>query len=107
VIGVRSDVVILITGSIVASEETVDELQRLALEHVRRSRLEPGCLSHGVHRDVENPLRLVFVEQWADMDAVRTHFAVPESGGFVATAAGLSQSAPTLEVYDATLLQSR
>jgi quinol monooxygenase YgiN len=99
--------VIIITGSIVASEATVDELQRLAIEHVRRSRLEPGCLSHSVHRDVENPLRLVFFEQWADMDAVMTHFAVPESGAFVATAAALSPEPPTLDLYDATLRQSR
>jgi quinol monooxygenase YgiN len=99
--------VILITGSIVASEANVEELVRLALEHVRRSRQEPGCLSHSVHRDVENPLRLVFLEQWADMDAVTTHFAVPESGGFVATAAALSSEPPTLELYDATLLQRR
>jgi quinol monooxygenase YgiN len=107
VTGVGSGLVIIITGSIVASQETVDALQRLALEHVHRSRQEPGCLSHNVHRDVEDPLRLVFVEQWTDMDAVRTHFAVPDSGGFVATAARLSQSPPTLEVYDATLVQRR
>jgi quinol monooxygenase YgiN len=99
--------VIIITGSIVASEETVDELQRLAVVHVRRSRQEPGCLSHSVHRDVENPLRLVFFEQWADMDAVMTHFAVPESGAFVATAANLSSEPPSLELFDATLLQRR
>ena len=34
--------------------------------HVRRSRTEPGCLFHAVHRDVEEPLRLVFVERWVD-----------------------------------------
>jgi quinol monooxygenase YgiN len=99
--------VILITGSIVASDEHIEELMPLALEHVRRSRQEPGCLSHGVHRDVENPLRLIFFEKWADMDAVMTHFAVPESGAFVAAAANLSSEAPTLELYDATLLQRR
>jgi quinol monooxygenase YgiN len=107
VVGVGSGLVIVITGSIVASEETVDELQRLAIEHVHRSRLEPGCLSHSVHRDVENPLRLVFFEQWTDMDAVLTHFAVPDSGAFVAAAADLSSEPPTLELYDATLLQRR
>jgi quinol monooxygenase YgiN len=107
VVGVGSGLVIIITGSIVASEQTVDELQRLALEHVHRSRLEPGCLSHAVHRDVENPLRLVFVEQWADMDAVMTHFAVPESGAFVATAANLSPEPPILEMFEAAPVKAR
>jgi quinol monooxygenase YgiN len=93
---------IIITGSVVGSEETIDELIRLGLEHVERSRLEPGCLSHGVARDVENPLRLVFAERWADLDAVRVHFAVPASGEFVRTAMALCESPPTLELYDAT-----
>jgi quinol monooxygenase YgiN len=102
VVGVRSDLVVIITGSIVASEESIEELERLALDHVRRSRQEPGCESHTVFRDVENPLRLFFYEQWADMDAVMTHFAVPESRAFVATAATLSPEPPTLELFQAT-----
>jgi quinol monooxygenase YgiN len=99
--------VIIITGSITGSAETIDELERLALEHVHRSRQEPGCVSHTVFRDVENPLRLFFYEQWADMDAVMTHFAVPESGGFVATAANLSPEPPTLEMFQATPVNAR
>jgi quinol monooxygenase YgiN len=56
--------VIVVTGSIQARPDTVDELIALSLEHVHRSRTEPGCLTHHVHRDVEDPLRLVFFEQW-------------------------------------------
>ncbi len=62
---------ILVTGSILARKDTVDELLELSLEHVRRSRLEPGCLSHAVHRDAEEPLRLVFVETWDSREARR------------------------------------
>jgi quinol monooxygenase YgiN len=64
-------------------------------------------VSHAVHRDVENPLRLFFYEQWADMDAVMAHFAVPESGGFVATAANLSAVPPTLQIFEATPVEAR
>jgi quinol monooxygenase YgiN len=64
---------IIILGYITARSETIDELMVLGLEHTRRSRLEPGCLSHDVSRDVENPNRLLFIERWADLDAVRTH----------------------------------
>jgi quinol monooxygenase YgiN len=99
--------VIIITGSIIGSTETVDELEQLALEHVRRSRQEPGCLSHTVFRDAENPLRLFFYEQWSDLDAVRTHFAVPESGAYVAAAARLCESPPVLELFDSTPVKVR
>jgi quinol monooxygenase YgiN len=93
---------IIITGSITARPETIDQLVAASLEHVLRSRGEPGCLSHSVHRDVENPLRLVFIEQWESPGAVRAHFAVPASGEFVRAAAALAASPPSLEMFTAT-----
>jgi quinol monooxygenase YgiN len=46
---------------------------------MRVSRAEPGCISHAVHIDCENPLRFVFVEQWAGKQALMAHFQVPAS----------------------------
>jgi quinol monooxygenase YgiN len=74
---------ILVTGSILAREESFDEVLRLSLEHVERSRREPGCVSHDVHVDCQNPMRLFFFERWADEAALRAHFAVPASRQFV------------------------
>jgi len=77
---------------------------QLSLEHVRRSRLEPGCLLHSVHHDVDDPSRLVFVEHWVDRDALLTHFRVPASRAFAKAAGDLAAEQPTLEIYDAELL---
>lgn len=96
---------ILVTGSLLAQEQHVEALLALSLEHVRRSRAEPGCLSHAVHRDVENPLKLVFIEEWADLDALKAHFAVPASRAFVKAAAGLVAARPTLQLFDATAVE--
>jgi len=74
---------ILVTGSIVARADSFDDVLRLSLAHVERSRLEPGCISHAVHVDCQNPMRLFFFEQWADEAALRAHFAVPATRGFV------------------------
>lgn len=93
---------IIITGTIQARPESIDELIAASLEHVRRSRAEPGCLSHAVHRDVEDEHRLVFVERWEDIDAVRTHFAVPASAGFVEAVGELGAEPPSIQIYDAT-----
>jgi quinol monooxygenase YgiN len=92
---------ILVTGSVTARDDSFDEVRRLSLEHVHRSRTEPGCLSHAVHVDCENPLRLVFVEQWADRGALTAHFAVPASRDFVRSLRSLAASASTLEIFDA------
>ncbi len=81
-----------------------DQVRKLSLEHVHRSRKEPGCLSHAVHIDCENPLRLVFIEEWADRGALLKHFAVPESGGFVKQLRSLVAAPPDLNLFDATKL---
>ena len=95
---------ILVTGSVTAREDSFDEVRRLSLEHVHRSRLEPGCLSHAVHIDCENPLRLVFIEQWADRAVLAAHFTVPASRAFV-SALGALASGSDLQIYDAQRLK--
>jgi quinol monooxygenase YgiN len=96
---------IVVTGSVTARPETFDEARRLSLEHVHRSRQEPGCISHAVHVDCENPLKLVFFEQWADRAALAAHFAVPGSGEIVRALRSLAAGSTTLELYDASRLE--
>ena len=92
---------IIVTGTIHARLDTLDELRRLSLEHVARSRAEPGCLEHGVAIDANDGLRLVFFERWADRAALDAHFKVPASGAFVRDAARLAAQRPTIEIYEA------
>ena len=74
---------IVVTGTVTARPDTLDEMLSAALEHVRRSRTEPGCLQHGVSIDAEDPLTLVFYEEWEDREALEAHFRVPGSLAFV------------------------
>jgi quinol monooxygenase YgiN len=92
---------IIVLGSITVRDGSVDEALALSQAHVDRSRLEPGCISHAVHRDAENPHRLVFVERWADMAALQQHFQVPASRAFVKSLAGLVVEPPQMAIYDA------
>jgi quinol monooxygenase YgiN len=96
---------IVVTGSVTAREDSLHEVRRLSLEHVHRSRQEPGCISHAVHVDCENPLRLVFIEQWADRAALSAHFAVPASRDFVRALQPLAAASATIEIYDATRVE--
>jgi quinol monooxygenase YgiN len=95
---------IVVTGSVTARQDSFDAVRKLSLQHVHRSRGEPGCISHAVHVDCENPLRLVFIEQWADRAALLAHFAVPASRDFVRALQPLAAAAATIELYDATRL---
>src|ERR1700730_2324325 len=96
---------IVVTGSVEARQDTFDEVRRLSLEHVHRSRQEPGCISHAVHVDCEDALRLVFIEQWADRASLLAHFAVPASRQFVRALQSLAAASTTIEIYDATQLE--
>jgi quinol monooxygenase YgiN len=93
--------VIIVTGSVRARPENLDEVLALSLEHVHRSRAEPGCLLHSVHQDVEDPLRVVFLEQWEDREKLDAHFAVPASGDFVVAVSSLAAEPPVMNIYEA------
>ncbi|MEM9553511.1 MAG: putative quinol monooxygenase [Acidobacteriota bacterium] len=90
---------ILVLGSLVARPETLDTVVELSRAHVERSRSEEGCLEHGVSVDLENPLRLVFVERWRDRDALDAHFALESSRDFVRAVHPLVAEPPSLDIF--------
>src|SRR5436189_5229718 len=92
---------VIVTGSVRVRADALERAVALGLEHVQRSRKEQGCLLHSVHRDVEDPLRLVFLEHWEDAAALRAHFQVPASGAFVTDLSALAESPPEMAIYDA------
>src|ERR1700687_504806 len=96
---------IIVTGSVRARPDTLDELLTGSLEHVRRSRTEPGCLLHSVHQNVEDPSVVVFLEHWADRAALSAHFAQPGSLAFVTTVAPLAAERPTIIIYEVSPLE--
>lgn len=98
---------VIVTGTLHARADTLAELLALSREHVARSRAEPGCLEHGVAIDVDDPMRLVFFERWADRDAIGAHLKLPASRGFGKAVAGLVDQPPTLRMFDAAELPVR
>lgn len=96
---------ILVLGSVVAREGSAGEVLALSEQHVLRSRKEPGCLAHAVHRDTENPNRFVFVEEWSSEEALWEHFKVPASRAFAKELATLAVEPPSIAVYSASPVQ--
>ena len=92
---------IIVTGHAIAREGADEAMQKLAVEHVLRSRAEPGCVSHEVSRDVQQPQRFVFVERWRDMAALQAHFQVEASRQFAKSMAQLSDGRPEMAIYQA------
>ena len=98
---------LIVTGRVTARPERFEELRRDALAHVARSRTEDGCISHGVAVDCEDPLTLVFFEEWRDWPALKVHFAQPGSIGFIASLRDMAAASSGPHIYDAALQPAR
>ena len=93
---------IIVTGTLHARADAFAQVLALSREHVARSRLEPGCLEHGVAIDADDPMRLVFFERWADAAAIGAHLKLPASREFGRRVAALVDQPPTLSMFDAS-----
>jgi quinol monooxygenase YgiN len=92
---------ILVTGTVTASADTIDEMLRVSTEHVHRSRKEPGCISHHVSIDADDPLTLHFTERWESIEALKTHFRVPESRAMWQALQSLAADPGAMRIYRA------
>ena len=90
---------ILVTGRVTAKPDTFDEILRVSREHVHRSRKEPGCISHDVAIDADDPMTLQVVERWADEAALRAHFRVPESRAMFQALQKLAADPGAMHIY--------
>jgi quinol monooxygenase YgiN len=98
----KTAAMIIVTGSVTAKPDTFDAVLAESQAHVRRSRTEDGCISHAVHIDSENPLRLFFYEEWRDMAALQAHFRVPGSIQFITAVRSLAESSEEITILEAT-----
>ena len=92
---------VIVTASIHVAADRLTEALALSLEHVHRSRLEPGCVSHGVSQDVEDPNHVIFVERWADRAALAVHFGIPEARAFSRAIGAMAVEPAQMTLYDA------
>lgn len=74
---------IVVVGKVRTDAARRDELVRLGQEVARASREEAGCLGYRVFQDTEDPLAFVFVEEWADQEALEAHFRTPHIATFM------------------------
>jgi quinol monooxygenase YgiN len=92
---------LIVKRAVTARPESFEILLEASLEHVARSRQECGCLSHAVHLDCEDPLKLVFIEEWADRDALLAHLRQPGRDMFMSTIRELAEAPlPPLKVLE-------
>lgn len=93
---------VVVLGSVLIADGNVAAALERSLEHVKRSREEPGCISHHVSIDAEQENRLNFHEEWESLADLHRHFEVEASIKFAATLSEMAVEPPSLQVYEAT-----
>ncbi|MSX01804.1 MAG: antibiotic biosynthesis monooxygenase [Actinobacteria bacterium] len=57
---------------------------------------QEGCLSYALHRDINDPNTLVFVERWESQDALNQHVQQPHMAELGALAASIAAEPPQI-----------
>lgn len=65
---------VVVVASLTAKPESVDTVREVCQRTVDAVHQEPGCELYALH---ESDGTFVFVEQWADADALKTHSTAP------------------------------
>lgn len=65
---------IIVTARLQVKPGSEDDFIAAANEVVAKTQEEPGCLAYSCLRDVADGSKFVFVEEWADWDALKEHF---------------------------------
>ena len=89
-----SNVVVVATFKV--QEGRVDEAIEALTPVIEQTHDEPGCLSYALHRDVNDPLRLVPAEPWTAQVAPERHFQQPYPEGPGQLAEARPSDPPTL-----------
>jgi quinol monooxygenase YgiN len=66
---------IVVVGRVQTDAEKRDALIGVGETVAAASREEAGCISYRLYEDTQRPNEFVFVEEWADQEALQRHFA--------------------------------
>lgn len=92
---------IIVMATIVAKPEGRAALEALAMECVKETRKESGCISYELYAALEEQNRAMFVERWESQAALDAHMRTPHFKKYAAGSEPLLARAPEVFVYEA------
>lgn len=85
---------IVVTGRVQIPAANRERFLEIAAEMCRRSREDEGCSGYRFYEDLEQDEHYVFIEEWADDEALQKHFSEPHTAAFMSELPGLLGGAP-------------
>jgi quinol monooxygenase YgiN len=86
---------VVVVATMKAKPESVDTVRDACTKAVEAVHQEPGCDVYALH---EADGTFVFVEQWADADALKTHSTAPAVAALFGTVDELLDGAPDIKM---------
>jgi quinol monooxygenase YgiN len=84
-----------VVATMTVKPESVDTVREILTEAVETVHDEPGCQLYSLHQSGET---FVFVEQWADEEALKTHSTAPAIGKMFGAAGEHLAGAPDIKM---------
>ena len=91
---------IVVIGRVRCEPEQRERLVALLERMQEDSRREEGCIRYGFFAAVEDPHSFVAVEEWADREALDTHFAQPHLREFAAGLLEVVSERPEVAIHE-------
>ncbi|MGB3322503.1 MAG: putative quinol monooxygenase [Mycolicibacterium fortuitum] len=86
---------VVVVATMKAKPESVDAVREACTNAIAAVHEEPGCQLYSLH---ESDGTFVFVEQWADADALKTHSTAPAIGTLFGSIGELLDGAPDIKM---------
>jgi quinol monooxygenase YgiN len=86
---------IVVVATITAKPESIDTVREVCKRTIEAVHKEPGCELYALH---ETNGTFVFVEQWADQDALKTHSTAPAATAMTADLREHIDGSPDIKV---------
>jgi quinol monooxygenase YgiN len=86
---------VVVVATMTAKPESVETVRDACKRAIEAVHDEPGCVLYALH---EANGTFVFVEQWADEDALKTHSAAPAVGALFGTVGEHLDGAPDIKM---------
>ena len=86
---------VVVVATLTAKPESIDAVREACKRAIEEVHGEPGCELYALH---EADGTFVFVEQWADAEALKTHGGAPAVGTLFGTVGQLLDGAPDIKM---------
>jgi quinol monooxygenase YgiN len=94
----REDFVIYVVATLTVKPETRAEFIAAATACIKETRKEPGNVAYDMHESVTDPAKMVFVEQWENVEAMGPHGKAEHMRIFGRVAVKCMTAPPRIEV---------